>query len=227
MRYTRYDYKKKNGDRFVWWLLLIIILSIIIGIGIYNIFFLDGNKSDNASKGTTSNEKTISTGENKAFAAIQCGLYANEQSAQEFLKTIPEEYGAFIVQEGGKFKIIAGISIYEDAEKKSSDLASANISNFRIRFDMPIKDTGIKTEGEIIQGYIMIINKLYEKDVKSINTKEFKAWTEDVVAKTSNNNEEIKSLVENIKNLPEEYNKESSKDSVKFLYNILLKYKVS
>ncbi|HEY5524092.1 MAG TPA: SPOR domain-containing protein, partial [Clostridium sp.] len=78
-----------------------------------------------------------------------------------------------------------------------------------------------------IQGYIMIINKLYEKDVKSINTKEFKAWTEDVVAKTSNNNEEIKSLVENIKNLPEEYNKESSKDSVKFLYNILLKYKVS
>ena len=46
MRYTRYDYKKKKGDSFVWWLLLIIILSIIIGIGIYNMFFLDGNKSE-------------------------------------------------------------------------------------------------------------------------------------------------------------------------------------
>ena len=111
--------------------------------------------------------------------------------------------------------------------KKAMSLASGNISNFRIKFDMPIKDKGIKTEGEIIQGYIMIINKLYEKDVKSINTQEFKAWTEEVAANTSNNNEEIKSLVENIKNLPEEYNKESSKDSLKFLYNILLKYKVS
>lgn len=223
MRYTRYDYKKKKGDSFVWWLLLIIVLSIIIGIGIYSMFFLGGNKSN----GTISNEKTISTEENKAFTAIQCGLYANEQSAQELLKTIPAEYGSFIVQEDGKFKVIAGIFTYEEAEKKSSDLATGNISNFRIKFDMSIKDTGVKTEAEIIQGYIMIINKLYEKDVKSINTQEFKAWTEDVAAKITNNNEETKSLVENIKNLPEEYNKESSKDSLNFLYNILLKYKVS
>ncbi|HEY5524164.1 MAG TPA: hypothetical protein VIK26_02385, partial [Clostridium sp.] len=160
MRYTRYDYKKKKGDKFVWWLVPIIILSIIIGISSYNMFFLDGNKS----KATTSNEKTISTEDDKAFTAIQCGLYANEQGAQELLKTIPEEYGAFIVQEDGKFKIIAGIFMYEEAEKKSSQLATGNISNFRIRFNMPIKDIGIKTECEIIQGYIMIINKLYEKD---------------------------------------------------------------
>lgn len=223
MRYTRYDYKKKKGDSFVLWLVLIIILSIIIGIGVYNMFFFNGNKSD----GTISNEKTISTEEFKAFTAIQCGLYVNEQSAQELLKTIPEEYGAFIVQEEGKFKIIAGIFMYEEAEAKSNELASSNISNFRIKFDMPIKDNAIKTEGEIIQGYIMIINKLYEKDVKSINTQEFKVWAEEVVGKTSNNNEELKSLLENIKNLPEEYSKEHSRDSVKFLYNILLKYKVS
>lgn len=222
MRYTRYDYKRKKGDSFVWWLLLIIILSIIIGIGVYNIFLIGGNESN----GTTSNEKTISTEENKSFTAIQCGLYANEQSAQELLNTIPEEYGAFIVQEAGKFKIIAGIFMYEEAEAKSSELAAANISNFRIKYDMPIADTGTKIEGEIIQGYIMIINNVYKKDVKSINTDEFKAWTEEASSKVSDN-EEIKLLVENIKNLPVEYNEESSKDSLNFLYNILIKYKIS
>lgn len=226
MRYTRYDYKKKKGDSFVWWLLLIIILSIVIGISIYNIFLSNGNKSDNGSNGIISNDRTISTEEEKVFTAIQCGLYSNEQNAQELLKTIPEAYGAVVVQQDGKFKVIAGIFTQVEGEKKSNELASSNISNFRISFDMPIKDTAIKTEGEIIQGYIIIINKLYEKDVKSINTKEFKAWTEEAAGKTSSN-EEMKLLVENIKNLPEEYTKEYSKDSMKFLYNILLKYKSS
>ena len=226
MRYTRYDYKRKMGDSFIWWLLLIIILSMIIGIGSYNMFLSDRNNNDNESKGIIANEGSISTKEDKSFIAIQCGLYSNEQNALELLKTIPEEYGAFIVQQEGKFKVIAGIFPKEEGEKKSNDLASANISNFRIKLDMSIKDVAIKTEGEIIQGYIMIINKLYEKDVKSINTKEFKAWTEEVAGKT-NNNENIKLLVENIKNLPEEYNKEYGKESMKFLYNILLKYKSS
>jgi hypothetical protein len=222
MRYTRYDYKKKKGDNFVWWLLLVFILSIVIGIGIYNIFLLDGNKSDN---GSISNEKILST-EDISFIAIQCGLYSNEQNAQELLKTIPEEYGTFIVKQDEKFKVIAGIFVKEEGEKKSIELTSNNIANFRINFDMSVKDTMIKTEGEIIQGYISIINKLYEKDVKSINTKEFKTWTEEVAEKTSNN-EEINLLVDNIKKLPEEYNKEESIESVKFLYNILFKYKVS
>lgn len=218
MRYTRYDYKRKKGDSLIWWLLLIIILSIVIGIGIYNMFLSEGNKNENESNGI------ISTEEDKTFIAIQCGLYSNEQNAQELLKTIPEEYGAVVVQQDGKFKVIAGIFTTEEGEKKSNELASGNISNFRIKFNMSIKDIAIKTEGEIIQGYIMIINKLCEKDVKSINTKEFKAWTEDVAGKTSNN-EEVKLLVENIKNLPEEYNKEYGNESIKFLYNILLKYK--
>jgi len=222
MRYTRYDYKKKKGDSIVWWLLLISILSIVIGIGIYNMFFLGVNKSN----GTISNEKAISTEDDKVFTAIQCGLYSNEQNAQDLLKTIPEGYGAAIVQQDGKFKVIAGIFTKEEGEKKSNELASGNISNFKIKFDMSIKDTIIKTEGEIIQGYIKIINKVYEKDVKSINTKEFKTWTEEVAEKASSN-EELKLLVENIENLPEEYNKENSKESIKFLYNRLVKYKVS
>ena len=59
----------------------------------------------------------------KLLLQFNVDYMSNEQSAQELLKTIPEEYGAFIVQEDGKFKVIAGIFMYEEAEKKSNELS--------------------------------------------------------------------------------------------------------
>lgn len=220
MRYTRYDYKKKKGENFLVWLIIIIILSIALGMGVYKLIIV-GNpivKEEN-----TNGESVNSSDGEKTFGIIQCGLFSNKNNAEATLKTIPDGYEKFIVEDNGSFKLIAGIYPLSDSEAISQELTKASISNFRIacKFD----NAESKTETEIIDAYIKVISKLYEKDVKSIDTKEFKNWVKDVSSKNNSSGKEFQELVNNAEGLPDEYKKENSNESLAFLYNILIKYK--
>ncbi|MDS0528009.1 hypothetical protein NNC19_20145 [Clostridium sp. SHJSY1] len=222
MRYTRYDYKKKKGENFFGWLLLIIIISLALGMGVYKLLI---GSSQIGKKENTTQEVVNSVNEEKAFGIIQCGLFSNKNNAESTLKTIPDGYEKFIVEESGSFKLMAGIYPLTDSESKSQELTKGSISNFRMACKLDSAEN--KTEAEIIDAYIKVINKLYEKDVKSIDTKEFKTWVKDVLSKDTSNNEEIKQLANNVESLPDEYKKENSNESLVFLYNILIKYKQS
>ena len=226
MRYTRYDYKKKKGGSFLLWLLLIIILAVAIGVSIFKILFSGDNKPIDIGKNEPSSQGISETKEeNKIFGIIQCGLYSSKDAADAAIATMPTNFPAFVVEEDGKFKIMAGIYENDKIEEKMGELTSSSINNFRIKCDVPQNSTEKKAEAEVIAGYLEIINGLYKKDVESIDTNKYKDWVEEVSNSVKEKSEEMSEIVEKISSLPEVYKKENAKESMVFLYNILIKYK--
>ena len=221
MRYTRYDYKKKKGDNFLFWLIFIIALSIVIGIGGYNII-LNGNLFYNSKEDKAQGQVTE---DYKGFVLLQCGVYNNKDNANTLIKSIPSNYLAYLVEDGGNYKIMIGPYLEEEGQTKSTELQGAGINNFRVKCKIPITDSNTKAEAEIIQGYIKVINKLLEKDVKSINTIEFKEWVSNRVKDINNKDQELQKIIDNVNKMPEEYKKENINDSLSLLYGVLLNYK--
>ena len=225
MRYTRYDYKRKKKSNFLGWLCLVILLSILIGVSVFKIFF-GGGESTPEVPGKLSNEKVVNnTQEVKSYGIVQCGLYSSKEGAESLLTTLPSNYLGFVVEEDGKFKAMAGIFFEENLEVIMKELTDLSINNFRIKCDIKQDSKNNKLKGEIIDGYLKIINKLYEKDVKSYNTSEFKGWVNELIKNLEVNDDEMKEIVENINLLPDEYKKENGKESLLFLYKILIKNK--
>ncbi|MGG7176798.1 hypothetical protein ACQPU1_04330 [Clostridium paraputrificum] len=226
MRYTRYDYKKKKGGNFLIWLIFIIILAIGIGMGLFKILFSsDINPIDTSKKDPSSQSVPSTKEENKVFGIIQCGLYSTKEAAETAISTMPVVFPAFVVEEEGKFKIMAGVYEGDILEKKMGELTSSSINNFRIKCDLPQNSMEKKAKVEVIDAYLKIINGLYEKDAESINTDELKVWVDELLNNVNEKDEEMSVLVENIKNLPAKYKKENVKESMIFMYNLLIKYK--
>lgn len=228
MRYTRYDYKKKSGGGFFLWILLIIILAVAIGITIFKMFFSDGEISNSLKVPNKSQkEESINTDENSGvFKVIQCGLFSKEENANSALTTLPSSMTGFVIQEEGKFKVMAGIYRDEECAKKTEELTKASINNFTIKCSIPKDSSEKKIEAQIIEGYLQIINKFEESDVKSVKTVDFKKWTEETAANIKSPSEEFQDLVKVIKELPDEYTQKDVKASKDFLYKLLIKYRV-
>ncbi|MBE6049494.1 MAG: SPOR domain-containing protein [Clostridium sp.] len=229
MRYTRYDYKKKNNNgNILLWLIGTIIVSIIIGISFFNLFLKEGSEEK---KENTKVNNTQETNENteaitKSFGIIQCGVYKNKENAEAQVAAITNEYASFIIEEEGKFKVFAGIFNLDDADKKTEALNAASISSFRVKCNITEDTDYNKAKAEIIDAYIKkVINELEDKSVKSINIKEFKAWVDEIYNNVNEKDEGLDQIENNIKSLPEEYSRENLKESMNFLYNILIKYK--
>ena len=228
MRYTRYDYKKKGGGGFFLWILLIIILAVAIGITIFKMFFSEGEISNSLKVPNKSQqEESINTAENSSiFKIIQCGLFSKEENANSTLTTLPSSMTGFVIQEDGKFKVMAGIYKDEESAKKTEEVTKATINNFTIKCCIPKDSSEKKIEAQIIEGYLQIINKFEESDVKSVKTVDFKKWTEETVANIKSPSEEVQNLVKVIKELPDEYTQKDVKTSKDFLYKLLIKYRV-
>lgn len=226
MRYTKYDYRKKNKNkgRVIFPFLIIISLGVVLGIIVFKIFFIGGNSIFN----NINSEEAISKeeGEKLQLVAIQCGLYEKKENAESALLTIPSSNTKFIIEEDGKFKVMAGIFTMEELDEKRSELEKNSINNFVLKFKFTEDSIDSKIQGEIINGYLKIINKSFNEDIKNINTQEFKIWVEDVSSKSVNKSEEIITLLEKINLLPEEYQKENGQEDILYLYNIITKYKI-
>lgn len=229
MRYTRYDYKKKSGGNFFAWLLLVVILAIAIGIIIFKVFFNGGgfsNPLDFLNNDKEQEEKLPPGEEDEIFRIVQCGLYSKEENAKAILTTLPNGMKGFIVEEDGKFKVMAGIYKDEDGSKKVEELTKATINSFSIKCALSSSSIEGKMKVEIINALLQVINKIEEKDVKSVNTAELKKWTEESISNIEKSSEELDGLVKTIKELPEEFSKNNVEDSKKYLYNLLIKYRV-
>lgn len=225
MRYTRYDFKKNKGDNFIIWLIGIIIFSICIGMLFYNVFLKEKNIVDVSENNQIAAVEESRDDTSLEFGIIQCGVFKDRANAESTLNSINTDSTGFIVEEDGSFKLMYGIYKYDDAGTKSDSLTDSSVSNFRIKCRLGNETNEKKAEGEVIDAYIKIINKLTEKDVKSVDTKEFKSWSNDIAQEVKGSSEEFNNLVGNINSLPDEYKRENQKDSLIQIYNILKKYK--
>lgn len=225
MRYTRYDFKKNKGDNFIIWLIGIIIFSICIGMLFYNVFLKEKNIVDVSENNQIAAAEESRDDTSLEFGIIQCGVFKERANAEATLNSINTDSTGFIVEEDGSFKLMYGIYKYDDAGTKSDSLTASSVSNFRIKCTLGNETNEKKAEGEVIDAYIKIINKLTEKDVKSVDTKEFKSWSNNIAQEVKGSSEEFNNLVANINSLPDEYKRENQKDSLIQIYNILKKYK--
>lgn len=217
MRYTRYEYKKSNKIKFL--CSVAIIASISIGGGLYisNFIFngkqIENDNSDNSIHGN--NE-----GEVLSLIALQCGYYAKEENAKELLTAISKYCKPFIVEEDGKYRVLAGIYKEEAAIKKIEEFKANNIDVAKVNLNISSDNVENKKIIEIIDGLLTITNKLDEASVKSIKTTEFKAWADKIIIDdSSTKSKKIDNLSSYVKNLPDEINKENI--NIQELYKLL------
>lgn len=78
-------------------------------------------------------------------------------------------------------------------------LTDNKIDNSKVTFIMNKKDLCDAEISEIITAYIKVVNKLSEKDVKSVKTEEIKKWMSSL-DKVDKNSSNIKTL-NNLKNI--------------------------
>jgi hypothetical protein len=225
MRYTRYEYKKSSKIKFL--LSVTIIIGISIGGGLYiSNFIFDGkhitnNSSNNSIYSTEGNNQ----GKIKKFISLQCGYYAKEENAKELLTSISKYCDPFIIEEDGKYRVLAGIYKEEDGLKKMDELKSNKIDVSKINLNISINNEENKKIIEIVDGFLTIVSKLQDIEVKSIKTTEFKEWAnkiinDDKIVKS----EKINNFNNYVKNLPDEINKDNSKTNLQELYKLIKTY---
>ncbi|AUN11997.1 hypothetical protein RSJ21_16065 [Clostridium botulinum] len=227
MRYTRYDIKKKNKSNFTFFLTiaLVLVLAFILGTVIFNLF-----SPSNIKKGNTSTKNNINVVKNKDnktsnsnYIAIQRGVYAKKENVSEVLNSLKPYGNIFTVEDNGKTRVFLGIYEEDEGIKLMKKLTDNKVDNSKITFVMNKKDLCDAEISEIITAYIKVVNKLSEKDVKSVKTEEIKKWMSslDKVDKNSSNIKTLNNLKEHINKLPKDLTKDQASKSYIFIYNTL------
>lgn len=218
MRYTRYDYKRYEKLKFL--LSVIVIIAVSIGGGFWagNIIF---NKSIIFPQSVKTQEKADSL-DNLDLVALQCGYYGKEENAKKCLSQVKNYCVGFIVDDNGKYRIIAGIYKESDVQKNIDELKKNGIETSKIKFNLNSSNEEEAKLIEIENGAVAIMNKLQENDVESVKSSEFKKWVNDIIGNSKDiKNEKLKSMYESINNLPEEMTKNNTQEFYGNIYEII------
>lgn len=222
MRYTRYEYKKSSKMKFLFSVAVIVGISIGAGLYISNFLFdgkqIQGNNSNNSGYSVKENNE----GKVQSIIVLQCGYYSKEENAKELLASISQYCQPFIIEEGGKYRVLAGIYKEEDGIKKIEEFKSKNIDIAKVNLNISNDNIENKKIIEIIDGFLTIINKLQDSEVKSIKTGEFKEWTDKIINDgRGNGSKTINDLNTYVKNLPDEMDKTNSSSNLQALYKVI------
>ena len=245
MGYTRYNYKprKKPGRNFLSIGAVGILLAIVIGLLIGKVIFKPNNVANSEktseiketepngvldNESTDTSNKVTETENKKRFSMIQCGFYGKKENAEKVLNEIPSTYNKFIIEEDGKFRIIAGIYTEDNVDKVIEKLTEKEIANVKIKCDYELSDSENSMICEIVSGFMKILNELENQQVKSVNTTEFKKWVSELGndSKDEIKSDELKNLRKHIENLPKELDRNGAKKSLEFMYKMLIKHRV-
>lgn len=226
MRYTRYEYKKSSKMKFLCSVVIIAGISITGGLYVSK-FIFNGNQITNNQNISNSTEgNTVVESEN--LIALQCGYFSKQENAQAALNKISTDYQAFIVEEDGKYRVLAGIYEEEEGIKKIDELASKGIEVSKIELSIASNSTENKKIIEIIDGFFKITNKLEESEVKSIKTDDYKNWAYGIANDgNSAQSENIDNLINYVKELPDELDKTNITTNLQKIYELVKTYKVS
>lgn len=227
MRYTRYDIKKRNKSNFTFFLIitLVLVLAFILGTVIFNLVSPSNIKKGNTI--TKDNTNVVKSKDNKSnssnYIIIQRGIYAKKENVSGVLNSLKPYGNIFTIEDNGKTRVFLGIYEEDEGIKLMKKLTDNKIDNSKMTFVINKKDLCDAEISEIITAYIKVVNKLSEKDVKSVKTEEIKKWVSslDKVEKDSSNIKTLNNLKEHINKLPKDLTKDQSSKSYIFIYNIL------
>lgn len=254
MKYTRYNIKSKpkKNNSFLFYLAITLLLALLLGTFIFKfilkdstkIGFLKGGDISNAEQQQQSNSKETDKGgimesedssevkgQDSAseynFYILQCGVFKVKKNADETLNKLSTFGNPFTGQEGELLKIYFGIYSDKNIEKGISILKEKGIDNSKITINIPIEDKSTTQFCEIVDSLLQVVNKTLESDVKSINTSELKKWVDGLekVDESMKQYNEVNSLKEYIKALPDEVDKNKDGEVLKYVYDELIKFK--
>ncbi|VYU22837.1 SPOR domain-containing protein [Clostridium tertium] len=232
MKYTKYNYKRKNHGAKLFTSLIITTLS-AVAIGLISAWLLLKIIPNlNNLKATDGNialeENDISKEEEiENYALIQCGYFSKEENAKQILTSIPSDYDSFITKDSdGKFRVIAGITKESDSNTVIDALKGSGVE--AIKVNLPL-DKNNEVEGQIFvitEGYLEILTTTKEDEVKEVNTNDFKAWAKKLPELSEGENiETLKEYKGHIDGLKENINREDIASELEYIYSILSKMK--
>jgi hypothetical protein len=241
VRYTRYNYKppRKNNN-----FTMVIILTLIAAIALGTIFSKLLPKSNSAntgvedkadkvgvekesgvSKDSVDVTKVIAETNIKDYIAIQCGVFSNKENALVLKNSLMEFGTPFIIEEDNLNRVLFGIYPKIGIDNITKELKDRKIEYVKINFQLIGRDVTSAQINEMINADIEILNKLSEKDTKSVQTVEFKKWLnslEGAEEKSSKYNAmtEIKTY---LNAMPEELKKEKTENEYIYIYKFIKK----
>ncbi|EHJ02028.1 hypothetical protein CDLVIII_5554 [Clostridium sp. DL-VIII] len=216
MRYTRYEYKKSSKVKFLFSVVVIVGISISGGLYASNVIFRGKEMHDISSSSNSGYSNEL-----PEIIVLQCGYYSKEENAKESLTALAKYCEPFIVEDDGMYRVLAGMYNEDDGLKKMQEFKSNNIDVTKINLNIPDDSSENKKIVEIVNGFLTIINKLQDNEVKSIKTTEFKAWTDKIIKDGDNNSKKINDLGNYVENLPDEINKSNSNTNIQELYKLI------
>lgn len=221
MRYTRYEYKRSSKIKFLCSIALIAGISIGGGLYLSNAIF-NGKEiqSNSSSSGYSTDVNYESNIQN--IVVLQCGYYSKEENAKELVNSISKYCQPFIVEEDGKFRVLAGIYKEDDGLKKIEEFKTNNIDVAKVSLNISNDNLENKKMLEIIDGFLTVRNKLQDNGVKSIKTAEFKEWADKILNDdSSNKSQKLNDIGIYIKSLPDEIDKTNSDTNIQQLYKLI------
>lgn len=233
MKYTKYNYKRKNHGAKLLTSLMITTLS-AIAIGLIAAWLLlkiipDLNKLK-TTDGNIPIEENVSNNEEEIenYSLIQCGYFSKEENAKQILGKIPSDYDSFIAKDSeGKYRVIAGITKESDSSEVIEGLKGNGVE--AIKVNLPL-DKNNEVEGQILaitEGYLEILNTVKKDDVKEVNTNDFKTWSKELPELSEGEKVEIlKEYKKHIDALNENISKENIAAELEYIYSVLSKIKV-
>lgn len=236
MKYTRYDLRKKNDNKAVILIMLLIfVLAFVFGTAIFKLVMGQAgntntgtNNGTNISKGKGNAKTSDNIGSNDKvvkFIAVQGGVYQNKDNA-EAEKTLLGQYGTpFNIAEDSKSRVFLGVYIESKGEEIMKSLTEQKVDNSRILFTINKNDLCDAEITEILNANIQILNKLAEKDVKGIQTDELKKWCASLnkVDNDSRNIAILNDIKEHVNKMPKEISKDKVAENYIYIYGILKK----
>ncbi|MBC2580617.1 SPOR domain-containing protein [Clostridium sp. DJ247] len=235
MKYTRYDLKKANSDKtLIVMMFFILILAFVLGTIIFRLLVRSpdsyNNKSDINANASNNNNKSVNNNISKLvkFIIVQGGIYQNKENA-DAEKILLNQYGTpFSVVEGNKTRVLLGIYSEEQGQKIIKSLTDQKIDNSKITINISNSDLCDSEITEIISANLQILNKLAEKNVKSIQTDEIKKWCSSLnkVDENSKNISILNDLKDNINKMPKDLSKDKAEENYIYIYNLMNKMKL-
>jgi hypothetical protein len=230
MKYTRYDFKKKNDLFPVAVMLLSVLLgAIILGTGISNLFIK--GRGDNQGKAPIQRPVdnpadpvgVPSRDGNMVFVGIQSGFFSSRENADILKAKLKKVVAPFVIEDGNRYRVMAGIFMEEDAKKYMNILEANGFEKTKKTFIVNKSDLCDEEIVEIISGKLKILTELLGEDVSHCDSESFKAWVNELekVDLESKNIDVLDRLKTYVNNLPKEINKGNVEESYTFLYNIL------
>ncbi|MGM9974267.1 MAG: hypothetical protein ACI33K_09540 [Clostridiaceae bacterium] len=230
MRYTRYNYKKKNNNllKFLFVLIVFLVISIAASKGLSG--FLKKELADKEIKGSqeVDGEKASEANSGITFLIFQGGYYSKKENAEAINNQLRGKYNSFIVQDGDKFRVIIDIIRKEQGDAFTKSLTEQGISFVKTEINIDYKDSSLEQLGNSVDALMQYYERLKESDVVGIKTGDIKKWSSEMKIPESggSHGEEVASINTFIEGLPEELTKASLGDLSIFIYNTVVKFKI-